>query len=319
MQYWEIVTHSFQIAWRYKYLWLLASFSGEAGGGFNFSTGNTGPVPNTAGGGSPDFNGAMNQVTTWINANIGAIALLGALSFVLVVVLFVLAAVCEGALVRAAAEHDAERSFGLRTAWSSGRYTMSVIIRFRLILIGLWLPVAIAFIAIVGGAVFAFTTNNVGAGIALTGVGLLLLLATIPYAIYLFLLDRVGSRAVILEQLQARAALGRAHGLIRRRLGRVLLLWLVSIVVGIAVGLAFGCVFALAFLPVVIVTVVAKSAVGLVLVILVGLVIAFPVAGFLGAQSSTFWTLAFRRLDLDPVPAYGYPYAPAPPQTTPSA
>jgi surface polysaccharide O-acyltransferase-like enzyme len=40
----------------------------------------------------------------------------------------------------------------------------------------------------------------------------------------------------------------------------------------------------------------------------------FVVFGFLGAQSSTYWTLAFRRLDLDYTP----PQAPPPPQQAPA-
>jgi hypothetical protein len=318
MQYWEVVTHSFQIAWRHKYLWLLALFSGEAGGGFNYSTGNSRSVSYRANSGSPDFAGAVNQLTTWINANIGFILLLAALTLVVVVVFFVLAAVCEGALVRAAAEHDAERPFGLRAAWTSGLATMGVIIRFRLILFALGLPVAIVFFATFGGAAVAFYNSNIGTGIALIAIGVLLLIAAIPYAIFLSLLDRMGSRAAILEQLQARAALGRGYGLIRRRLGRVLLLWLLSIGVGIAVGVAFACVFGLAFLPLALAAATTPSLPGLALVGLVALIIALPVEGFLGAQSATYWTLAFRRVDLNPAPVYGYPIVP-PPQTTPSA
>jgi hypothetical protein len=53
--------------------------------------------------------------------------------------------------------------------------------------------------------------------------------------------------------------------------------------------------------------------VALSLIILVPLYLV--VAGFLAAQGSTYWTLAFRRMDVDYAPAYGYPaVSPAPPQ-----
>jgi hypothetical protein len=256
----------------------------------------------------------VNQVTSWIAGHAAVIALLAVLSLLVVVVFFVLAAVCEGALVRAAAEHDAERPFGLRAAWASGRATMGVIIRFRLLLVGLWLPVAILLIALIVGAVFAFYTNNLAPGFVLSGIGLLVLLAGIPYAIYLFLLDRMGSRAAVLEQRRAIPALVRGHQLIRQRLGRVLLVWLLSIAVGIVVGIGLACVFALLFLPVAILAAAANSVGGFILLGLVALIIALPVEGFFGAQSSAYWTLAFRRMEIDQAPVYGYPYPqPQPP------
>src|SRR5207244_7782070 len=58
--------------------------------------------------------------------------------------------------------------------------------------------------------------------------------------------------------------------------------------------------------------------------VILGVVILLPVAlvvqGFVAAQSSTYWTLAFRRLDLELAPAYSYPYQPIPqpPQITSS-
>ena len=107
MQYWDIVTRSFRISWDHKYLWLIALFSGEGGAGFNFSYNQrtTGTTVSPA-----QF---QQQVTTWISDHIGLIVFLIVLWLVLVIAFFILAAVCEGATVRAAAEHDAERPFGL--------------------------------------------------------------------------------------------------------------------------------------------------------------------------------------------------------------
>ena len=55
-------------------------------------------------------------------------------------------------------------------------------------------------------------------------------------------------------------------------------------------------------------------------VVVLGVIVLFPiflvVAGFLAAQSSTYWTLAFRRLDVDYAPAtYAYPAVPPAPQS----
>jgi uncharacterized membrane protein len=317
VQYFDIVTRSFRIAWRFKYLWLLAIFSGEAGASFNFNTGGPAPARYNGYTSSPDFNGAANQVNSWAGANVGFLVLVAVLWLVAIIVFFVLAAICEGAIVRAAAEHDAERPFGLRQAFSSGRATMGPIIRFRLLLIALWLPVAVIFVALIAAVFFSFFGNNVGAGFVFIGIFFLFVLAAIPYSIYLFLLDRMGSRAAVLEQRRAIPALARGHQLIRHRLGRLLLVWLIAFGVGIVLGLGFACIFTVLFLPAAIIAAVANSVLGFVLVGLVALIIGLPVAGFIGAQSSAYWTMAFRRLEIDPAPAYGYPY-PQPPLPRPT-
>jgi len=239
---------------------------------------------------------------------------------VLAVAFFILAAVCEGATVRAAAEHDAERPFGLGWAWRSGVATMWVIIRFRLLLLALILPVVLILAGLVFGAVASIANNSGGASVGFVLLGILLGLAAIPYFIYLFFLDRFGSRAVILEQLGARAAIVRAHRLLFKRLGRALLVWLLAVAVSIVVGILFACVAALIAVPFALIGVAlfASGSAAVVPLIVVGVLILLPIVlivqGFLTAQGSTYWTLAFRRIELEPpTPSYYQPVQPAPP------
>lgn len=313
MQYWDIVLRSFRIPWRHKYLWLLAFFSGEGGAGFSFSYSQPAPrrsrTPN-----NPDFGTIQQQAMDWLTNHIGLIVALTALSILLVIALFVLAAVCEGAVVRASAEHDAERPFGLGFAWRTGRATMGTIIRFRLLLIALALPLLIVFFALVFGIVFGILGHNAGLVVGSVVIGLLLILAAIPYAIYLGFLDRLGTRAAVLEQLRARAAIVRAHRLLFKRLGRVLLVWLISIAVGIVVGIAFVIAGAILAIPLFIGGLAAFGSGSPVLWLVVALAalvllpILLVVEAYIVAASSTYWTLAFRRLDIDPLPTAGYPY-----------
>ena len=114
--------------------------------------------------------------------------------------------------------------------------------------------------------------------------------------------------------------MGRGHGLMRKRLGRVLLVWLLAVAVGIVVGIGVGIALLVVAIPLVIAAIAAAAAGSgaLVVVILLGTVILLPVifivGGFLSAQTSTYWTLAFRRLEIDTAPiAYPYPYAAQPP------
>ena len=48
MQYGEIVTRALAIAWRHKYLWLLALFAGEGAAGVSFSSSYTHVQPAAA-------------------------------------------------------------------------------------------------------------------------------------------------------------------------------------------------------------------------------------------------------------------------------
>ncbi len=322
MPYWQLVSRSFAIAWRHKYLWLLALFAGESGGGASFNSGTSQPVGTTRRNGNvPDFGAIPQQVSNWFSQNLGLVVLVAILLIVLWVAFFVLAAVCEGAVVRASAEHDAERPFGLRVAWRCGVATMGAIIRLRLIVLVLVLPIWIVLLALLVGFVAALLNHNAGAAVAVALVGLLVLLAAIPYSIYLGFLTLLGARAAVLEQLGARAALGRAHHLVRKRLGRVLLVWLVWIATAFAVSLCAAVVLAVLVVPATLLAIFAfttGSAVlwaAVALIALILLPVVLIVEGFVLAQGSTYWTIAFRRLEIDQAPAYGYMYPQAaPPQ-----
>ena len=315
MPYWQIVTRSFRIVWDHKYLWLLAFFTGEAGYSYNYSQGATRPTTQP-----PNVGAIRDQVATWIGDHTGLIVALAAVWIVLAVALFILAAVCEGATIRASAEHDAERPFGLRPAWSMGVHTMWVMARFRLLLLALNLPLLLLVAGWVVALLVAISNESAAAIAPLILTGLLLLAVWFVYGTYLFFLDRLGSRAVILEQLKAIPAIGRAHRLLLKRLGRTLLVWLLSIGVAVVVGIALACVSAVVVVPFVTVAALAGaggSPVGVILAAVIAIIfvpVFVVVYGFVAALMSTYWTLAFRRLDLDYAPAYAYPTAPqAPP------
>src|SRR6202022_2462301 len=229
-------------------LWLLALFSGEGSWGFNFNYQSSASARRTGRGSGPDFSSIPQQISDWIGQHLALLVAALVLVILVAIAFFVLAAVCEGALVRASAEHDAERPFGLRIAWRCGVATMGTILRLRLLLIALGLPVVVVFLALVAGFVATIATHNVGPAVALGLVGLLVILAAIPYLIYLTFLDRLGIRAAVLEQLGARTALVRGHRLVRKRLGRVLLVWLLSI--GVALAIAICSTIALGILAV---------------------------------------------------------------------
>lgn len=324
MPYWENVTRSFRMAWSRKYLWLIALFAGEGGGaGFNTSSGQGGPA--TTGGGRqlPSMASVQQQVGTWIGDHVALLVSLAVIWLVLVVAFFILGAVCEGATVRATAEHDADRQFGLGWAWQSGVRTMWVIVRFRLLLVLIGLPLFLLYVAFAASIVVAVLNSNSGAIGPLIGLGGLLLLVSIPYALYLFFLDKLGSRAVVLEQLSATAGIARAHRLLFKRLGRTLLVWLLALAVGLVLGIALGCLLAAVFIPLAIVGagIAYANSAAIVPLVIAAVVVLLPISllvqGFVAAQSAAYWTLAFRRLDLDYPPVPVPQYVPAPPPVQP--
>src|SRR5437867_1779507 len=226
MQYTDIVWRSFRISWRHKYLWLIALFSGEGGG--NFGSGGGGGGGGGAGGGTQatgniDTAAMQDQITRFLTDNAGLILVLVVAWLVLVGIFFIIAAICEGATIRATAEHDAERPWGLGMSWRAGMHTLWAVVRFRLLLIALGLPLALLVVGLLAGIVIAILNQNAGAAVPLILVGLLLIVAGIPYAIYLFFLDLLGSRALVLEQLGAVASIARGHRLLIKRLGRTLI------------------------------------------------------------------------------------------------
>lgn len=329
MDYLDNVWRSFRISWRHKYLWLIALFSGEGGGGgsFNFNSGTPGTSTGPGGTSNPqDLTAIQDQVTRFLADYAWLIIALAVLWLVLVVVFFILSAVCEGATIRSSAEHDAERPWGLRMAWRAGVLTMWPMVRFKLLLVALGLPVLVLVLGFVAAIVVAAINNNSGLGFGLFGLGVILLIPVAVYLIYLFFLDRLGSRALVLEQLGARAAIVRGHRLLFKRFGRTLLVWLLAIAVGLVLGIATACLLAIVFVPVVLVggLLAASNSSAIIPLIVVAVIVFLPISlvigGFLAAQSSTYWTLAFRRLEIDRPPVVYQPYfPPAGPPAAPQA
>jgi hypothetical protein len=334
MPYWELVTRSFRIAWDHKYLWLIALFAGEGGGGLNYSYNQgTRSTGGTQGGPPPSFASMQEQVTTWIADHIALLVAIAIVWLVLIVAFFILGAVCEGATVRASAEHDAERPFHLGWAWRSGVATMWTMVRFRLLILALVLPVFVLGFGYVAATIASFASGNRGLGAGLIALGVLVVPVAVVYVIYLVFLDRFGARAVVLEQLMARPALARAHRLLRKRLGRSLLVWLLAVAIGIGVAIVTACFFVIVGVPFLVIGL-GMAAAGstplqlLPLIIVAAVVLlglSLVISGFLSAQASTYWTVAFRRLDLDYAPAYPQfapqqpPQAPGtPPQAPPT-
>jgi hypothetical protein len=292
--YADIVTRSFRIAWNHKYLWLIGLFSGESGG-------NAGVNYVQPAGRLPD----VGALESWLTQNVDVVITVAVVSLVVTIAFFVVAAACEGATVRASAEHDAERPFGLSQAWALGVRTMWVVVRFRLVIFVLYLPLLAAAVAWVVALIAGLLREDAGLLLSALFAGLLLLLPFFAYAFYLFFLDRYGSRAVILEDRRALSAIGAAHRMLFKRFGRSLLVLVLSLAISFAIAVVVGLTSSILLLPLLAAAYSGSRAFWPILAVTAAVLVPvyLVVAGFLAAQSSTYWTLAFRRLDVD----QGYP------------
>jgi hypothetical protein len=334
MQYGELITRSFAIAWRRRYLWLLAILGGAdvaTGGQFNFSgVGNAFNGAGTSSGtsapptGSPaDLQNAVNALGSYLQDNLGTILLVSAILVIVAVAWWLLSCVTTGALVRATAEHDAERPFGLGIAWRTGLGTFWTILGLRLIGV-LWTIIVLG--AIAGGVVLgvsAYLSNQAAALGAVITVGLLvgsvLVLASIPAGIAFIL----ATRAAVLEQRGPVSALGRGFRLLWSRLGRVLLVWLLQVGLALAAGIGLTVVL----IPVSLVVGAVVVAAGVVGGVVAAVVVAIPLVllvlavfvvlgAAIGAYLSAYWTLAFRRMEIDAPRPVAWPQAPYGPPST---
>jgi hypothetical protein len=321
MEYGQLITRSMSVVWRHRYLWLLAILGGADVGscspGFN---GNYQQNFNSAQRG----NQSAQQFGQFINDNLGLILVIAGIALLVAVAWWLLSCITTGALVRASAEHDAERPFRLGWAWRTGLATFWTIVRLRL----LGLLVSLAAVAVIGlFALLGFLSYGAGQPAALAVVvvvGVLVLIALIPFAILTGILFILATRSVVLEQRVAIPALSRALQLMRARFGRTLLVWLIQVGLSIAAALAALIPFIVLALILGGLTFAAFAVAGGAGAIVVGVPAALVliaaglvVAGITGSYFSTYWTLAFRRLELDRPPAPAWPppqpYAPQPP------
>lgn len=311
MRYGEIVSRALAITWRHKYLWLLALFAGEGAASFGSSS-FSGQSSNTSGTSNLTPTQAWNDITGWAGAHVLLLVLSGVAVLTVAVGFFLLSAIADGALVRASAEHDQERPFSLRQAWSAGLATFWPVLKVKLLSVA----VALVWIVVLGG-IAAFAVLSAVGGVTATTVllaivGGLFILAAIPFSIVFSVLILFLVREVVLRgQRNTTTALGQVLDLMRRRPGRVTLLWLLSVLVGLATGIAMVVVTIASLLVFGGLAGVAYLAGGLTAAIVAGIVLAVPWLGILLVASgavmaftSTYWTLGYTRLDLEPQPQY---------------
>jgi hypothetical protein len=155
---------------------------------------------------------------------------------------------------------------------------------------------------------------------ALAGVlAAMVLFVAIPFWIVSAVVVALAVRAAVLDGMSPSAALAEGYGLVRRRFGRVALMWVLVGVAGTVAGFTVGMLAAALMVPLAGLVIATYLAGGTALAGGTGIVLALPwlvvvlaVSGGVSAFTSTCWTLSYRRFDLEPLLAgQTLPMAPA--------
>jgi hypothetical protein len=332
LDYGDILTDSWRIAWRNRGLWLLGILAACANGGGNFNTGsgNFGQdAGNIPGEGVNDFLRFLEQ-----NAGLIIAIVIGVICLVVVINLIALALgfIGRGGLIGGARLAQAQGSVSFAQGWGEGTRHLGR-------LFGLWvitgLPQLIVGLLIAAGVVlfvFQIIANAPGSAeeaIAAQVFGLLACL--VPLACILVLagialniLNHMGTLAAVSEDLSGLSALRRGWEVLRGNALALVILGAILWVLHLVIGLIAALPLVLAVVPV-IASGIASAALedpnfiggGLIFAALccvVYLPVLLVINGILEAWSWSAWALSYDKLTRPAIPpAPLTPEVPPPP------
>lgn len=293
--YGDVIRDSFRISWRNKFLWFFGFFA--AGGATNISS-NFSNVPADLGGGVPP----------WVENNLTAIiatAIVVAVVFTLALIFLYL--VSAGGLAEsvAAIDRSEERRFGstFRAGMSHLWRVLGQII--LLFLIGLILTLAISLVAglpiLLTFLLTADTTARIVVGVLFGLLAVFLFIAVfVPY----WIVGQYALRALVVDGAGMFGGIREGYALLRRNIGKSLLVWLINVGLSIGVGIATFLITLvlglLLFLPAILLGL-SEATTGAIVAGVFGAVLLLPILILLGAATGTYfhayWTVAYLRLN----------------------
>ena len=305
MDYGRVLTRALDLTWRFKWLWLLALFAGEASGSPSWGGQGLGNPYGTRSAGGSSSAGPPNfrPLQDWIGAHIGLLVFLAVLVLIVYVVLFIISCGAEAALVRGTEAAELGEEISLGRAITLGLERFAGVLRLRLLLFAASLVVVMAALAAAGLIILSFVLHAYLAAailiVAAIGAGVILFVIGVAFPTF----TRLSLRAVILDRAGAVGGIRAAVGLIRRRLGPVAVLWVIELAIGLVIGIALAVVLIALAVPGVVILYAALSgpgsgvalvAVGALALVLVIALIVFGAA--VSAYLSVYWTLGYRQL-----------------------
>ncbi|HEU4847798.1 MAG TPA: hypothetical protein VFT03_06340 [Rubrobacteraceae bacterium] len=312
MNYGDLLSEAFRLAWRNRFLWFFGFFVAGGGGSFNFPANFSGQeVQNPLGPVAGPLQWISDNLVLFLTVVISVIV-------VLALIFLVLSMISQGALAESvAALHRGEtRSFGsaFRVGTANFWRVFGLKVLFFLIALGL---VLVIFLPVVLGALAAFSlTDSTGLRVLAVVLGVLfvfvaLIVVFLPFAI----VNQFGLRELVVSRRRITESIAGGFRLFRRNIGRSLLVWLIQLAVMLGLGIAllvalviFGAIL---LGPAIALFATDHANAGVVAGVLGGvlfLVPVFVISGAIGAFNHAYWTLAYLRLveppeDLEPAQA----------------
>ena len=285
----QIISDSFRLAWRHKYLWLFGLFATSGAGGPQLHFGQQ----------------DIEQTKAWILAALAMLVLIGLAVGLVILILHV---ITKSALIYNVYQIETGGAHSLSGGWDFG------VKRFWPML-GVTLLELMAFVVLIGGLVAV----EVIIFIASVILGFLSLLVAIPVAIFLIatlvLIWEYAERFVTLETRGVFEAIGAGWDLLVEQWKPSALMLLAKFFIAIAIGAAAAIVGVVLLAPAIALWVVSKPA-AVVYGILVLLPLYVVVNAYVGSFDSAAWTKAFLHLR---APAYATAHqGAAPPPTGPA-
>ena len=277
IDYWGLVTRSFHILWKYKFLWFFGFFAAGGGGG----SGNSSQWGEHAG----------PQAREWLATHVELIAVLVMGMVVVWFIFFVMGLLSKGALIGSIAHAEREHDITFGRAWEIGY-------RNFLKMLGIALIALVVFF--VGMFIFAVPiilplfAGDAGAGIAIAIAALLF----IPFLAFAFLVAftvTYAEREAVLRNQGIFESLRLGWELTKKYFWNSMVVWLVSLVSGLVFmfGIVFGLMLvAVPFILLGLLNVFAALVVG----IPIGIALIIIISGALGTYDYSLWTLAYIRI-----------------------
>jgi hypothetical protein len=295
MNFAEVLDRAWKITWKHKVLWIFGILAGcargRAGGGFGGGSGwrQGQPFsPNTTLGVQQFFAG----IVQWIGGHLWVVALFVLLAVVLVLLAMFLGTIGRIALIRGTFEAD------------GGAEKLAFGALFRGSLPFFWRVFGLTFL--IGLAFFIVLMPLIVFGVVTAGIGflcilpLLCVLAVLAWVVGI-VVHQVNA-AMVIENLGLADGVRRGWDVVKRNVGSVLVIWLITGVIGLVVGF----VIVLPVLLIVIPAAIGFAAAGRQLsstFLVAGaacLTIYLPVllvaGGILTTYTESLWTLTFLRL-----------------------
>jgi hypothetical protein len=286
IDYWDLVTRSLRIAWKYKFLWFFGFFAASGGGG--------------------NSTGWREESAPWLRdfftTHPYAFVMLIMAIVILALVFIVMSVICTGGLIRSSSMANRGEPISFSQTWRAGLSTF-----WRLLGLSVLAVVALFAVSIACAVPIVLSVMGGAPGIAIALViGAILFL---PYVAFLFILTftvTYAEREIVLGGADIFSAIRAGWELARAWIGKSLMVWLVMLLSGLAYTMGLVLVLLVIAIPFVLIGI-GNLFLALVLGIPIGIVIIVVASGWYGTYSYSVWTLAYEQLKGASAPDAGTP------------